>query len=81
MQHRIHLKDSVKPYRDRQSTFNPIVQEVVKKEILKWLDHDIVYPILDSEWVSLVQVVPKKTGTTVTKNDNDELIPMRIQSG
>jgi len=30
--------------------------------------------------VSLVQVVPKKTGLTVIKNEKDELIPTRVQN-
>ncbi|XP_016667390.1 uncharacterized protein [Gossypium hirsutum] len=42
--------------------------EMVKKEIAKLLDADIIYPISDSRWVSLVQVMPKKTGVTVKKN-------------
>ena len=32
-------------------------------------------------WVSLTQVVPKKFGIIVVKNDNDELVPTRIQTG
>ena len=39
---------------------NPIMKEVVKKEIIKWLDAGIIYPISDSSWVSPVQCVPKK---------------------
>ncbi|PKA47724.1 RNA-directed DNA polymerase like [Apostasia shenzhenica] len=57
-----------------------MLQEVVKKEVIKWLDHDIIYPISDSEWVSPVQVVPKKTGITIIKNDKNELVPTRVQS-
>jgi len=30
---------------------------------------DMIYPILDSAWVSLVQVVPKKGGMTVIYNE------------
>ena len=51
VQHRIHLEDNAKPYRDRQRRLNPTLQEVVRKEVLKWLDHDIIYPISDGEWV------------------------------
>ncbi len=36
------------------------MMEVVKKEILKLLDAHVIYPISDSKWVSLIQVVPKK---------------------
>jgi hypothetical protein len=31
--------------------------------------------VLHSEWISPVQVVPKKEGMTVVKNKNNELIP------
>ncbi|XP_073152885.1 uncharacterized protein [Henckelia pumila] len=55
--------------------------EVVKAEILKLLEVEVIYPISDSQWVSLVQVVPKKTGITVMKNKDDELVPTRIQNG
>ncbi|RDY07806.1 Retrovirus-related Pol polyprotein from transposon 17.6, partial [Mucuna pruriens] len=35
------------------------------------------HPISDSQWVSLVQVVPKKSGMTVMKNQHDELVATR----
>ena len=50
------------------------MQEVVKKEVIKLLDAGIIYAILDSEWVSPVQVVPKKGRMIVIKNEQDELI-------
>ena len=53
---------------------NPIIKEVVKKEIIKWLDAGIIYPISDSSWVSPVQCVPKKGGITVVENENNEII-------
>ena len=53
------------------------MKEVVKKEVLKWLDVGVIYPISDSSWVSPVQVVPKKGGTIVMKNEKDMLIPSR----
>jgi hypothetical protein len=34
-----------------------------------------------SEWVSPVQVVPKKGGMTMVKNAKDELIPQRTVTG
>ena len=57
------------------------MQEVVKKEVVKLMDAGIIYPILDSSWVSSVQVVPKKGGMTVVKNDKNELIPTRTVTG
>ncbi|KAL4388382.1 hypothetical protein GQ457_09G019490 [Hibiscus cannabinus] len=57
------------------------MKEVVRKEILKWLDAGIIYPISDSEWVSPVQCVPKKGGITVISNEKNELIPTRTVTG
>ena len=36
------------------------MKEVVCKEVLKWLDTGVIYPIFDSAWVSPVHVVPKR---------------------
>ncbi|RDX93077.1 Retrovirus-related Pol polyprotein, partial [Mucuna pruriens] len=41
---------------------NLTILDVVKKEVTKLLAVGIIYPISDSQWVSLVQVVPKKSG-------------------
>ncbi|KAL4355532.1 hypothetical protein GQ457_06G015200 [Hibiscus cannabinus] len=57
------------------------MKDVVRKEILKWLDAGIIYPISDSEWVSPVQCVPKKGGITVISNEKNELIPTRTVTG
>ena len=46
VQHMIHLEDNAKPYRDRQRRLNPTLQEVVRKEVLKWLDHAIPFLIV-----------------------------------
>ncbi|XP_040960165.1 uncharacterized protein K02A2.6-like [Gossypium hirsutum] len=39
------------------------------------LDAGMIYPISDSDWVSPVHVVPKKTGVTVVQNSSGELVP------
>jgi hypothetical protein len=51
------------------------MREVVKKVVLKLLHTGIIYPIPYSEWVSPVQVVPKKGGMTIIKNEKNKLIP------
>jgi hypothetical protein len=51
------------------------MREVVKREVLKLLHARIIYPIPHSDWVSPVQVVPKKGGMTVIENNKNELIP------
>ena len=79
--HRIHLEEDVKPSRQPERRLNPIMKDVVKKEVLKLLDVGVIYPIADSKWVSPTQVVPKKSGVTVVANENNELIPTRVTSG
>ncbi|CAL9005416.1 unnamed protein product, partial [Prunus brigantina] len=54
------------------------MKEVVRTEVLKLLDVGIIYPISDSKWVSPVHVVPKKSGITVIKNEENELVPTRL---
>jgi len=79
--HRIHLEDDAKPVRQMQHRLSPHTKEVVQKEVVKLLDADIIYPISDSQWVSPIQVVPKKSGITVVKNNERELIPTRQTTG
>ena len=57
------------------------MREVVKKEVLKLLHARIIYPVQDSEWVSPVQVDPKKGGMTVVRNERNELIPQWTVTG
>ncbi|KAM2388572.1 hypothetical protein ACFXTH_038002 [Malus domestica] len=67
--HRILLEEGAKPTREAQRSLNPLMMEVVKKEVIKLLDVGIIYPISDSKWVSPIQVVPKRSGVTVVRND------------
>ncbi|XP_071921856.1 uncharacterized protein [Coffea arabica] len=77
----ILLELDAKPVREHQHKLNPAMKEVVMKEILKLLELGIIFPISDSQWVSPVHVVPKKTGITLVKNEKNELVPMRLQNG
>ncbi|KAL4284741.1 hypothetical protein GQ457_16G018120 [Hibiscus cannabinus] len=79
--HKILLDDNHKPTVDAQRRLNQAMKDVVRKEILKWLDAGIIYPISNSEWVSPVQCVPKKGGMTVISNEKNELIPTRTVTG
>ncbi|XP_070032946.1 uncharacterized protein [Nicotiana tomentosiformis] len=58
--HKIILDDDSKPSVEHQRSLNEAMQEIVKKEIIKWLDAGVVYPISDSSWTSPVQYVLKK---------------------
>ncbi|CAN6577156.1 unnamed protein product [Malus baccata var. baccata] len=75
--HKILLEEGAKPTREAQRRLNPLMMEVVKKEVIKLLDVGIIYPISDSKWVSPVHVVPKRSGVTVVKNEANELVPTR----
>ena len=79
--HKILMEELYKPSIEPQRRLNPAMKEVVKAEILKLFNAGIIYAILDSSWVSPVQVVPKKGGMTVVKNDNNEFIPTRTVTG
>ncbi|CAN6576727.1 unnamed protein product [Malus baccata var. baccata] len=78
--HRILLEEGAKPTREAQRRLNPLIMEVVKKEVIKLLDVGIIYPISDSKWVSPVQVVLKRSGVTVVKNEASELVPTLVQN-
>ena len=49
--HKIKLMPDHKPSIEQQRRLNPPMQEVVKKEIIKWLDAGVIYLIADSIWV------------------------------
>jgi hypothetical protein len=57
------------------------MREIVKKEVLKLLKAGVIYHVSDSGWVSPVQVMPKKGGMTVIRNEKKELIPPRTVTG
>ena len=69
------------PSIEHQRRINPPMQEVMKKEIIKWLDAGVIYPIVDSSCVCHVKCVPKKEGMTVVPNEKNELVPMRPVTG
>ena len=52
--HRILLEDGNKPSVEAHIRLYPTMKEVVRKEVLKWLDAGVIYPISNSTWVSPV---------------------------
>ncbi|GJR35997.1 reverse transcriptase domain-containing protein [Tanacetum coccineum] len=79
--HKILMEDEFKPSVQPQRRVNPNIKEVVKKEFIRLLDARLIYPISESPWVSPVQVVPKKGGMTIVKNEKNELISQRTVTG
>jgi len=47
--HMIHLEDDAKPIRQMQRRLNPLMKEVIQKEVVKLLDAGISYPIFYSQ--------------------------------
>ena len=79
--HHIYLEGEIRPVRKPQRRLNPHMQEVVRAEVLKLPQADIIYPICDSPWVSPTQVVPKKSGVTTVKNEKGEDVSTRLTTG
>ena len=79
--HTILLEENARTSVEHQRMLNPVMKEVVRKEVLKWLNAGFIYAISDNPWVSLVHVVPKKGGFTMIRNEKNELIPIRTVIG
>ncbi|XP_074288290.1 uncharacterized protein LOC141613455 [Silene latifolia] len=79
--HRITLEDGFTPSVQPMRRLNEKLKEVVRKEVDKLLEAGIVYSISGSDWVSPVQIVPKKGGLTVVENEDGELISTRPVMG
>jgi hypothetical protein len=71
--HRIPIDPTCTPSREPQHRLNNAMREVVRKEVLKLLHARIIYPMPYSEWVSPVQVVPKKGSMIVVKNEKKNM--------
>ena len=79
--HKILLEENARTCVEHQKRLNPVIKEVVRKYVLKWLNAGFMYAISDSPWVNLVHVVPKKGGFIVIRNKKNELIPTRTVTG
>ena len=79
--HKILLEDNAKTLVEHQRRLNPIMNDVVKKEVHKWLNAGFIYAISYSSWKSPVHMVPKKGGFTVIRNERNELILTRTVTG
>nr|GEX38351.1 reverse transcriptase domain-containing protein [Tanacetum cinerariifolium] len=77
----ILLEEDYKPKVQSQRRVNPKIHDVIKKEVEKLLDAELIYPISDNPWVSPIHCVPKKGGMTVVTNDENELVPTRLVTG
>ncbi|XP_070040989.1 uncharacterized protein [Nicotiana tomentosiformis] len=71
--HKILMEDGHKPSVKHQRRLNPIIKEVVRKEVIKWLNACIVFPISDSKWDAHAFVRQcdrcQRTGTIMKKHE------------
>ena len=58
--HTITFESEARPRRDPQRRLNLLMMNIVQKEILKWLEAGVIYPIADSDWVSPIHVRTKR---------------------
>ena len=79
--HKILLNYDAKTSIEHQRRLNPVMKDVVREEVLKWLNAGFIYAISNSPWVNPVHVVPKKGGFTVIRNERNELIHTRTMTG
>nr|GFB37381.1 reverse transcriptase domain-containing protein [Tanacetum cinerariifolium] len=74
------MEDDFKLAVQHQRRTNPKIHEVIKAEVIKLLDVGLIYPISNSPWVSSIHVIPKKGGMTVITNEDNKLIPTRLDT-
>ena len=78
---KILLEDNANNSIEHQRRLNPVMKEVVRKEVLKWMNRGFIYAISNSPWVSPIHVVPKKGGSIMIRNEKNKLIPTRTVMG
>ncbi|MCO5610553.1 hypothetical protein L7F22_064792 [Adiantum nelumboides] len=62
VQHQIELKPESQPRAQKLRRLGVVKEEALLKEVKKLLSAGFIYPVDNSEWVSLVVVTPKKNG-------------------
>jgi hypothetical protein len=71
--HHIYTNDQIKLVRQPQRRMNLTLKDIVKEELQKLLQANLIYPISDSQWVSPLVIVPKKNGKWIICVDFREL--------
>ncbi|GKA47789.1 reverse transcriptase domain-containing protein, partial [Tanacetum coccineum] len=69
--HKILMEDDFKPIIQPQRHLNPKVHDVVKNEIVKLLDSELIYPISNSSWDG--EILPNSNRTRRSRKDNIHL--------
>ncbi|XP_050889274.1 uncharacterized protein LOC127094489 [Lathyrus oleraceus] len=58
--YKILPEDGAKTVRHPQRRLNPLILDVVKKEVTKLLQAGVIYPISDSKWVTFIFILHRK---------------------
>lgn len=69
----IHLEEDATTSREAYWWLKLVLKEVVREEIRKLLERDIIHAISDSKWVTLDHILPKKYGVTIIKKEYQEI--------
>nr|GEV96675.1 reverse transcriptase domain-containing protein [Tanacetum cinerariifolium] len=67
--HKILMEEDYKPAVQSQRRVNPKIHDVIKKEVIKILDAEMIYSISDSPWLIPIHCVPKKGGMTIIREN------------
>jgi ribonuclease HI len=62
IQHKIPLKENVKPFKQKLRQINPLLLPIMEKEVKKLLDAKIIVPLRYSDWIENLVPVRKKNG-------------------
>ena len=62
IQHKVPLKQNVKPFRHKLRRINSALFPIIEKEVKKLLDAKIIVPLRYSSWVANLVRVTKKNG-------------------
>ena len=79
--HKILIEEGHKPTIKRQKRLNLNMQEMVKKEVVKLVDVEVIYVISGNLWVSPIQCIPNKGGITIVENEKGKKIPIIMVNG
>ena len=79
--YKIMMEEEYRLVRQLQRKLNPSMKEEVPKEVLKLLKAKLIYLISNSDWVSPVQVVPKKRGMIMVCNEKNDIILTQTITG
>ena len=62
MTHEIAMLEDAVLIVDTQTRLSPKMIEVVRKEVIRLLDVDIIHPVSDSKWVIPAHCIPRQGG-------------------